>query len=1171
MNITQKVKEFNEFKEFNPMQRKALEKDWKNKNLVISSPTASGKTIVAELCALNSVINNKKKVIYTCPLRALASEHCNDFKKKYSKKLKIRTTISTGDFDSSSRYLSNYDLIYTTYEKLDSLIRHRADWLNYIGLLVVDEIHSIDSDRGPCLEMIITKLRQMNPELQILALSATIPNAKELAKWLDAELVLSNYRPVKLIEGVYFNGIFDYGEGKEQIEKEKDGVTSIIVDTLDKQKQALVFANTRKRSEGIAKKLTPIIEKNLSQREIRHLEREAERVLNVLENPTEQCRTLSSLIKRGVCFHNAGLMQKQREIIENLFRENYLKVIAATPTLAAGVNLPAFRVIIPSLYRYTIFGNQRISVGEYKQMCLPYNAKIFTKERGNIKIGEIVERRLPFNVLSFNTERFELEFKPITNYFKRESRDLVGLTFESGRSLTLTPNHPVLVSKSNSHRWGAAKKIIKGEKVLCLKKFPKIKYALPYFFKQFPKSEAYVVNRGSLFTKTKKFLNLTEKKLAKKIGINPKRIYHMKKNHKAMPISIAMKLCDLLGYSDKRRAELFKYIKSRYGNVLKVPPKPTTDFLWLVGFIATDGNLNRTIDRRTNSAYITIRVFNTNNRLIKKAEQCFSDFGIYTYKSKRPDGLITLEAGATLLAKVLKNHYGLKYSNKTSTVEIPNFLEKSSPEFIGAYLGGVFDGDGNFNIAKQKRGKESKVYRILFATGSIKFALGLQKLLGRIGIISNIKKEKKDLKVMLKGREVVFSKPRYSVIFRKIEYIKAFSKFAKIYKTKIDVEYSNYHNVNKRDKSNLDYEWLHVVKIKKIKSKETVYNISVEENENYFADKFLVHNCGRAGRPKYDSRGEAILLAKSEIEKEELFDFYINGEIEEVNSQLGIEPILRTHILASIANNFVYDLASMEEFFSKTFYAQQYKGIEELFGKITEILQQLKEMEFIEGDEKTIKATKLGNRISELYLDPASAHNIIFALKKNQFNELFYLYMLSNTFEFYPLVSVPKKKEAELWEGLQQEKNSLPIDVDREMFSDPDILRKFNTALMLQDWIEEVSEENIMKDFNIQPGILHARLQIADWLTYASFELARLLELQSHFTPLNRLRKRLKSGIREELIYLCEVRGIGRVRARRLWRSNVRTITDLKKIDVMDLSRILGEGVARNIKKVLGQ
>ena len=152
MDLKKRVLKLGGLKKFNPMQELVLKRDWQNKSLVVSSPTASGKTLVAELLALNSIVSKKKKVVYTCPLKALAFEHYSEFKKKYSASLKVRFGLSTGDLDSSSRHLQNYDLIFTTYEKLDSLIRHKVDWLQDVGLLIIDEVHEIDSGRGATLE-----------------------------------------------------------------------------------------------------------------------------------------------------------------------------------------------------------------------------------------------------------------------------------------------------------------------------------------------------------------------------------------------------------------------------------------------------------------------------------------------------------------------------------------------------------------------------------------------------------------------------------------------------------------------------------------------------------------------------------------------------------------------------------------------------------------------------------------------------------------------------------------------------------------------------------------------------------------------------------------------------------------------------------------------------------
>jgi len=199
-----------EVKELRPAQEKAIKKGLlERKNLLVCTPTASGKTLIAELAALKSIIGGNGKAIYIVPLKALASEKYKDFKKRYDGIAKV--ALSIGDIDSTDSYLVDYDLIITTSEKLDSLIRHHAPWLSLISTIIIDEIHLLnDPGRGPTLEILITILRQLLKKAQIIALSATIGNPEELSEWLKAELVIDDWRPVKLHKGVYLDGDIEF-------------------------------------------------------------------------------------------------------------------------------------------------------------------------------------------------------------------------------------------------------------------------------------------------------------------------------------------------------------------------------------------------------------------------------------------------------------------------------------------------------------------------------------------------------------------------------------------------------------------------------------------------------------------------------------------------------------------------------------------------------------------------------------------------------------------------------------------------------------------------------------------------------------------------------------------------------------------------------------------------
>jgi len=199
-----------EIAELRPAQEKAIKAGLlEGKNLLVCTPTASGKTLIAELAMVSSILNRKGKAVYVVPLKALASEKFNDFKKRYGAFAKVG--LSIGDFDSSDPYLTDYDIIICTAEKLDSLIRHHAPWIRSIAVVVIDEIHLLnDAGRGPTLEILITMLRQLLPKIQVIGLSATIGNPEELAEWLNAHAVIDDWRPVKLHQGVYREGVIRF-------------------------------------------------------------------------------------------------------------------------------------------------------------------------------------------------------------------------------------------------------------------------------------------------------------------------------------------------------------------------------------------------------------------------------------------------------------------------------------------------------------------------------------------------------------------------------------------------------------------------------------------------------------------------------------------------------------------------------------------------------------------------------------------------------------------------------------------------------------------------------------------------------------------------------------------------------------------------------------------------
>jgi helicase len=693
-----------------PPQEEALRaRALEGQNLILASPTASGKTLVAELCALKHVLEQNGKVLYLSPLRALANEKFDEFKKYTSIRKpngrRVMVGISTGDFDSSDPWLERYDIIVTTNEKADSLLRHRAKWMDEISLVVADEVHLLnDSERGPTLEVVLARLLQINPKLQLLVLSATVKNADELADWLKAECVTTEWRPVTLKEGVVLQNeiLFKDGSAVKIEQYTKDAAINLATYIIKTSGQALLFASTRKNAVANAKKAAAEIDALLSKPLKRSLASLSEQVAATGEH-TRIGDALAELIKNGAAFHHAGLSGSHRKIIEDAFREGKIKILTATPTLAFGVNLPARMVIIHDYRRYEMgYGYYPISVLEYKQMA------------------------------------------------------------------------------------------------------------------------------------------------------------------------------------------------------------------------------------------------------------------------------------------------------------------------------------------------------------------------------------------------------------------------------------------------------------------------------------------GRAGRPKYDKVGEAILIARTDDERDYLMQSYVLAQPERIWSKLAVERILRPHVLATIAANYAQTEQDVFEFFGKTFYAYQYapEAIQKVIAKILKFLYD-EEMIGVDG-EKTV-ATKFGRRISELYIDPVSAVIIRDALRRKPafLSDTSFLHMIAHMPDMFPKTRPYSNEFDELSVFVESHRGEFFYNVPDELedrIAFEEFLGEAKAAIVMSAWIEERTEDEIIERFSVQPGDLYRLVETGKWLLYASHELATLLGNKEYLQPLNALRARLEKGVKKELLPLVKLEGVGRVRARIMYNSGLKTIEDLKHVPVEELTKLplIGPKLARKIKEQVG-
>jgi len=330
------------------IQKEAIRKGlFFRKSFLVCAPSGSGKTLVGELCAVNNVFQKYGKSVYLVPFKALATEKYFQFKKGYTK-YGIRVEMSIGDYDIEDSKLEKADIIVTTYEKMDSIIRnfYDKDWISEFSTIIIDEVHIIgESDRGPRLESLIVRLNEFLHHPTIIALSATIANPEFFNSWLtslgnNTTLVKSEERPVPL-------------HYKIQTTQNKDSTIKHIVRTTLKDKgQVLIFLNKRKTAQKTAQTLKDLVKKFLDEPEVQVLKALSKRIASVKGGNQE----LGKIFSHGIAFHHAGLLPRERKLIEDNFRSKLIRVICCTTTLSAGINTPARVVILRDFKKYTTSG-----------------------------------------------------------------------------------------------------------------------------------------------------------------------------------------------------------------------------------------------------------------------------------------------------------------------------------------------------------------------------------------------------------------------------------------------------------------------------------------------------------------------------------------------------------------------------------------------------------------------------------------------------------------------------------------------------------------------------------------------------------------------------------------------------------------------------------------------
>ena len=369
--------------ELNQLQQDAINTTGllSGRNVVVTAPTSSGKTMVGELAAINATQAGGRSV-FLLPTKALVNEQYERFSRIYGP-CGVRVVRATGDYrdDVEALLHGQFDLGVFTYEKFSGLVLANPHLLPMLSVVVVDEVQTIvDPDRGRDLELLLTLMksrREDGVEPQVIALSAVLGELNGLDSWLEADLLKSHVRPVELHEGVLTqDGTYRYLDADRQEQtvelipavygdaRARTILVPLVAELVRKGQQVIVVRGTRGEARGAAHYLANTLALD-----------PAERILAALPNddPTQASMALRQCLGGGVAFHISDLAAEDRRLVEEEFRrpDSEIRIVVATTTLAQGVNLPAETVIMPELSRYLgrARGTVWYTVADYKNIA----------------------------------------------------------------------------------------------------------------------------------------------------------------------------------------------------------------------------------------------------------------------------------------------------------------------------------------------------------------------------------------------------------------------------------------------------------------------------------------------------------------------------------------------------------------------------------------------------------------------------------------------------------------------------------------------------------------------------------------------------------------------------------------------------------------------------------
>ncbi|KAJ8114050.1 hypothetical protein ONZ43_g4998 [Nemania bipapillata] len=345
------------FQFFNPMQTQIFHTLYHTPaNVLLGSPTGSGKTVAAELAMWWAFRERPgSKVVYIAPMKALVRERVKDWGARLSGPLGLKLVELTGDNTPDTKTIKDADVIITTPEKWDGISRswQTRGYVRQVALVIIDEIHLLAGDRGPILEIIVSRMNYIaestKNSVRLLGMSTACANATDLANWLGVKEGLFNFRhsvrPVPL--ELYIDG-FPEVRGFCPLMQSMNRPTFSAIKTHSPEKPVIVFVPSRRQTRLTAKDLINFCGMEDNPRRFVHMSEE-DLQLNLSRVKDD---ALKEAINFGIGLHHAGLVESDRQLAEELFLNNKIQILVATSTLAWGVNLPAHLVVVKGTQFY---------------------------------------------------------------------------------------------------------------------------------------------------------------------------------------------------------------------------------------------------------------------------------------------------------------------------------------------------------------------------------------------------------------------------------------------------------------------------------------------------------------------------------------------------------------------------------------------------------------------------------------------------------------------------------------------------------------------------------------------------------------------------------------------------------------------------------------------------